>query len=148
MSADKGAKMAWNPQPSAEELSLLLEAGFIYRYCKRFREAREIFAGVRALRPHSEVPEIALGSVSFDEGDFADAIRHYRKALEINPRSAYAYAQLGEAQVFQKDKESARRSLKRALELDPKGEFGNLARTLLAFVEKTEFAENRPCLQG
>jgi tetratricopeptide (TPR) repeat protein len=135
--------MVWDMQASAEEISLLMEAGFIYRYCKKFREAREIFSGVRALRLRSEVPETALGTVSFDEGDFARAIRHYRKALEINPHSAYAYAQLGEAQVFQNDKESARRSLTRALELDPRGEFGNLARTLLAFVDAVEFTKSR-----
>ena len=129
-----GETLAWDALASPEEIALLMEAGFIYRYSKRFQEAREVFLGVRALRPRNEVPEIALGTVSFEEGDFGNAIRHYTRAIEINPRSAYAYAHLGEAQLFRKDQESARISLNRALELDPNGEFGNLARTLLAYL--------------
>ena len=129
-----GESLAWDVLGSPEEIALLMEAGFIYRYSKRFHEAREIFRGVRALRPRNEVPEIALGTVSFEEGDFRNAIRHYTKAIGINPRSAYAYAHLGEAQLFRKDEENARISLKRALELDPNSQFGNLARTLLAYL--------------
>lgn len=129
-----GATLPWDGLASLEEIALLMEAGFIYRYARRFHEAREVFRGVRALLPRNEVPEIALGTVSFEEGDFSNAIRHYTKAIEINPRSAYAYAHLGEAQLFRKDEENARTSLKRALELDPKGEFGSLARTLLAYL--------------
>ena len=129
-----GETLAWEALASPEEIVLLMEAGFIYRYSRRFQEAREVFRGVRVLRPRNETPEIALGTVSFEEGDFSNAIRHYTKAIEINPRSAYAYAHLGEAQLFRKDEENARTSLKRALELDPKSEFGNLARTLLAYL--------------
>jgi Flp pilus assembly protein TadD len=126
--------LAWDALASPEEIALLMEAGFIYRYVRRFHEAREVFRGVQALRPRNEIPEIALGTVSFEEGDFSNAIGHYTKAIEINPRSAYAYAHLGEAQLLRKDEENARISLKRALELDPNSEFGNLARTLLAYL--------------
>ena len=139
--------MAWDIRVSSEELSLLMEAGLIYRCCKKFREARDVFEGVRALRPESEVPEIALGTVSFEAGDFADAIRHYQRAIEINARSAYAYAHLGEAQLFRNDAVNAHVSLQRALELDPKGEFGHLARSLVAFLDElrdTVAVENRP----
>jgi tetratricopeptide (TPR) repeat protein len=139
--------VAWDIRVSSAELSLLIEAGLIYRYCRKFREARDVFEGVRALRPESEVPEIELGTVSFEAGDFADAIRHYQSAIEINARSAYAYAHLGEAQLFRNDAANARLSLQRALELDPKGEFGHLARSLLAFLDElrdTVSVENRP----
>lgn len=129
-----GETLVWDALASPEEIALMMEAGFIYRYSKRFHEAREIFRGVRALRPRNEVPEIALGTVSFEEGDFRAAIRHYTKAIALNPRSAYAYAHLGEALLFRKEEENARISLERALELDPNGEFGNLAGTLLAYL--------------
>jgi tetratricopeptide (TPR) repeat protein len=132
--------MAWDIWATAEEIVLLMEAGFIYRYSGKFEEARDIFRGVRALRPASEVPEVALGGVSFDEGNFKDAINHYRKALQIDSNSAYAYVHLGEAQAFAKDKENARLSLRRAQELDPRGEHGKLARGLLRFVESVEFS--------
>src|SRR4051794_23536605 len=118
--------MAWNIQVAAEEIGLLMEAGFIYRYARKFEEARDVFRGIRALRPASEVPEVALGGVSFDEGNITAAIAHYKKAIQIEPKSAYAYAHLGEAQAFANDKEGARRSLRRAQELDPRGEHGNV----------------------
>src|SRR5262249_24715344 len=106
--------MVWAVKVSTDELALMMEAGLIYRYARDFREARDVFAGVRALRPQSEVPQIALGTVEFDEGRFQEAIRHYQKAISLNPRSAYAYAQLGEAQLFQMDKQAARASLEKA----------------------------------
>jgi tetratricopeptide (TPR) repeat protein len=126
--------MAWDIQVTAEEIAWLMEAGFIYRYSGKSEAARDIFRGVRALRPSSEVPEVALGSVSFDEGDFKGAIDHYKKAIQMDPNSAYAFAHLGEAEAFAKDKETARRSLRRAQELDPRGEHGQLARKLLTLL--------------
>ena len=57
--------MAWNIQPSREEIAFLMEAGVIYRDAKRFPEAEEVFRGVRALSPRSDVPEVALGTVQF-----------------------------------------------------------------------------------
>jgi tetratricopeptide (TPR) repeat protein len=131
--------MAWAVNVSTDEVTLLMEAGLIYRYAGKFREAREVFEGVRALRPQSEVPQIALGTVEFDEGHFQEAIRHYQKAITMNPRSAYAYAQLGEAQLFDTDKQGARKSLEKALELDPKGETANLARALLVLMDQVQF---------
>ncbi len=131
--------MTWNISPSTNEVALLMEAGFIYRDAKKFQEAKDVFSGVRALSPQSDVPEVALGTVSFCEGDFDTAVDHYNKALEKNPRSAYAQAHLGEAYFFKMDKEKARRHLKKALELDSRGEFGKMARALLELVEEAQF---------
>ena len=69
-----------------------------------------------------------LGTVEFQQGHFDAAEAHYRKALEMNPRSAFAYAHLGEASLFRKDKETALKHLKTALKLDPLGDFGKMAR--------------------
>lgn len=131
--------MKWDIAPSNEELAFLMEAGFIYRDAKQFQEARDVFSGVRALTPQSEIPEVALGTVSFQEADFDKAAKHYQKAIELNPKSAYAYAHLGEANLFKKDKEGARQNLKKAMELDPRGEFGKMARSLLDLTEAVEF---------
>jgi|SRR6516165_2524974 superkiller protein 3 len=132
--------MAWDIRVTAEEVALLMEAGLIYRYSGKFDEARDTFKGVRVLRPDSEIPEIALGTVSFAEGHFKEAIDLYQKAIQMNPRSAYAYAHLGEAEAFMKDQNSARRSLNKALELDPRGQYGSLARGLLALLDLPEFS--------
>jgi tetratricopeptide (TPR) repeat protein len=117
-----------------------MEAGYIYRDMKRFPEAREVFTGVRALFPGSELPEIALGTVSLHEGDFDAAIRYYNLALEKNPASAYAHAHAGEAHLFRMQKEAAREHRQKAIELDRRGPFGKLARSLMEFADAVRYA--------
>ena len=121
----------WKISLSRDQIALLVEAGIIYRDSKNFQAARDVFAGLRALYPRNDVPETLLGTVAFHEGNFAKADEHYRRALELNSRSAYAYAHLGESALFRSDTETGRAHLKRAMELDPKGDFGKLARRLL-----------------
>ena len=127
--------MPWNLPVTSEEISLLLEAGFLCRYTGHFDRARTIFAGVRALRPDSDMPLVALGTVEFDQGHFPSAISEYQKALEVNPSSSYAYAHLGEAQLFQMERTAARESLQTAVKLDSRGASGQFARSLLAMME-------------
>jgi tetratricopeptide (TPR) repeat protein len=129
--------MTWDIQTSPQELALLMEAGFVYRYARRFEQARETFQGVLALLPQNEI-EIALAGVSFDEGQYESAMEHSMRAILMNPRSALAYAQLGEIQIFQHKKHSARTSLRKAIELDPAGHDGTLARTLLILLDAVD----------
>jgi Tfp pilus assembly protein PilF len=131
--------MPWNVAPSSDELAFLMESGCMYRDMRMLREASEVFTGVRALAPKSELPEVALGTISLQQGDFEDANRHYRRALELNPRSAFTHTRLGEVAIFQKDKDAARSHLKKALELDPRGESGRLARNLMEFVDVVQY---------
>ena len=131
--------MAWTLDASHEELEVILEAGFIYRDAGNYDHARDIFQGVRALAPSSEVPEVGLGTVAFQQGEFATAKKHYGRALQRNPNSAWAHAHLGELALFEKDKDSARAHLRLACELDPGGEYGNMARDLLKLVETVTF---------
>ena len=133
--------MTWNVHPSREELGFLLEAGLIYRDSGRFTQAREVLTGLRALLPQNDAVAVVLGSVSFQQGDFDGADRHYRQALEFNPRSAYAYAHLGELEIFRNNKEQAAAYLKEAIKLDPRGIYGTLARSLLEFGEVVQYKE-------
>ena len=129
----------WTIAPSHDEVAFLVEAGMIYRDAKNFQAARDVFTGVRALLPQHDLPEILLGTVEFQQSHFEAAEAHYHKALELNPRSAFAYAHLGEACLFRKDKEAARTHLKSALALDPLGEFGKMARRLLEMADQVTF---------
>lgn len=130
----------WTVAPSQEETVFLLEAGIIYRDAKNFQAARDVFAGVGKMFPQNDVPEVLLGTVEFQSGNFEDAEKHYRKALELNPRSAFAYAHLGESSLFRMDKETARTHLKSALALDPLGEFGKMARRLMEMADQVKFS--------
>jgi Flp pilus assembly protein TadD len=129
----------WAVVPSHEELAFLLEAGVICREAKNLTVARDIFIGVRALLPGQELPEILLGTVDFQEGNFESAENHYQKALELNPRSALAHAHLGESWLFRKNKVAARTHLKTALTLDPLGESGKMARRLMEMTDQITF---------
>lgn len=131
--------MPWNITPSTDEVHFLMESGFLYRDLGKFNEAREVFSGVRAMLPSSDVPEVALGTVTFQSGDFETAERHYRRAVHLNPKSAFAHVHLGELAIFQKDREAARVHLKAAMELDPRGDTGRMARALLEFVDVVRF---------
>jgi Flp pilus assembly protein TadD len=130
----------WTIAPSNDEAAFLLEAGIIYRDAKNYQAAKDVFSGVQILFPQNDVPEVLLGTVEFQAGNFEAAEVHYRKALELNSRSAFAYAHLGEASLFRKDKEAARASLKSALALDPLGEFGKMARRLLEMADQVTFS--------
>jgi Flp pilus assembly protein TadD len=130
----------WTIAPSHEELAFLVEAGVIYRDAKNFQAARDVFRGLKTLYPNHDFPEVFLGTVDFQESKFDEAEKHYRAALELNPRSALAYAYLGEASLFRKDKETARAQLKNAVSLDPLGESGKLAKRLMEMADLVTFA--------
>lgn len=118
------------PVPQTE-IALLLESGYLYMEMQKFKEAEEIFSGVAALVPHSEVPLICLGNCAFSQGQYDRALRHHKEALQRAPESALAEAHKGEALIFLKKKDEAREALSRAASLDPNGPAGSFAKSLL-----------------
>jgi len=119
---------------SQEEIIFLMEAGFIYRDAGKYQEARDVFRGVMALRPDSEIPQVAIGTTLFVEGKIDEAITTYQAALDRHPESAYAHAHLGEALFMKKEFDQARESLTRAIELDDDGAYGQMARSILEVI--------------
>jgi tetratricopeptide (TPR) repeat protein len=116
------------PQPEA---ALLLEAGYLYMEMGKPREAEEVFSGVAALLPHSEIPLVALGNLEFSQGHFQRALKHHQDALKLKPDSALACAHVGEALIWLKKVDEGVSSLKKALELDPTGGPAAFATALL-----------------
>ncbi|KAB2835880.1 tetratricopeptide repeat protein, partial [bacterium] len=98
--------------------------------------AKEVFEGVVALAPKSEVPLVALGNVYCVQAKFDQAIKTYKEALEVDPKSAFATAYLGEALFFKGDKEKAVEVLEKAAKMDPDGKSGDFARSLLDLIKK------------
>lgn len=114
----------------------MMEAGYVYLGLGRFKEAKEVFEGVSALTPKSEVPLVALGSIYFAQAQFAKAIQCYEKALHLNDKSSFAHAYMGEALYFSGKKQEALESLKRGVDLDPTGQSGGFANALLDAIQK------------
>jgi predicted Zn-dependent protease len=118
-------------KPSDEELRVILEAGFALRYTRRLDEAAEIFRGVSALLPESDVPRVALGTVELERGKFVEAQAACEEALRYDPGSLYARVHRAEALLFQKRRSEAETELNSIIAADPESPHTRTARALL-----------------
>jgi tetratricopeptide (TPR) repeat protein len=116
------------PQPEA---AMLLEAGYLYMEMGKPKDAEEVFAGVAALLPHSDVPLVALGNLEFAQGRYQRALKYHQDALKTKPASALAQAHIGEALLWLKRADEGVKALKKAIELEPDGMPATFARALL-----------------
>ena len=96
---------------SNEELRVMLEAGYILREAAKFDDAEKIFRGVMEFLPESDVPQVGLGTVFLQRGDFQAAEEICERALEINPASVYARLHYAEALLFGHQREKAETEL-------------------------------------
>lgn len=121
---------------SQQHLALLMEAGYIYLGMQRYQEAGEVFEGVHAFKPESEIPLVSLAGVSFCQGKLKEAKKIYEKALKLNPESLYGKAYLAETLFFDGEKEEAVRLLQEVDRAEAQGPVGDFARSLLSAIEK------------
>ena len=118
-------------QVSQDEVALLLESGYLYLEMQKPKEAEEVFAGVAALVPHSEVPLICLGNLHFSQGRYERALKFHRDALKRNPESALAQAHAGEALLFMKRRTEAKAAFEQAISFESDSDAAEFARSLL-----------------
>lgn len=117
-----------------EELTWLMESGYFNLARGKFDAAKEIFEGVEVLVPDSEVPQVALGNLYFDQGDLKEALRILKKAVALKPESALARAYLGKVLLGEGKKQEAINELKEAIKLDKEGTITNMANALLEVI--------------
>lgn len=116
---------------SDEELRLILEGGFLLRELGKFEEAAEIFRGAAELIPESEVALVGLGTVEFQQRNFAEAHAAYQRALQIKPNSLYARVHRAEAWLFERQREQAEQELNEIIAADPDSPHSRTAQALL-----------------
>lgn len=116
---------------SDDELRVLLEIGFLLREMSQFTEAAEIFRGTAELIPTSEVPFVGLGTVEFQQRNFAAAHAAYQRALEIKPQSLYARVHRAEAWLFEGERERAEEELQAIITAEPESPHSRTAKALL-----------------
>jgi tetratricopeptide (TPR) repeat protein len=121
-----------------EEAGLLLEAGYLLMELGKPKEAAEVFAGVAALLPSSDVARVAQGNLEFSQGRFPKALKFHQEALKVRPDSGLAQAHIGEVLLFQGKKADGVAALKKSLELEAEGAHVSFAEALLEAVEKGE----------
>ena len=100
------------------EVALLLESGHLLMEMKKFKEAEEVFLGVAALVPHSEVPLVCMGNLAFSLGQNDRALRFHNEAITRAPDSALAIAHKGEVLLFLKKTDEAKAALEQAEEAE------------------------------
>jgi len=116
---------------SNEELRVMLETGYVLREAARFNEAEAIFRGVMEFLPESEVPQVGLGTVFLQKGDFSTAEEICEKALELNPESLYARVHYAEALLFGRQREKAENELREIISGSPDSPHSQTAQALL-----------------
>jgi serine/threonine-protein kinase len=84
---------------------------------KRFEEARHHLEAARESDPLSLVINTTIGLELFFEGRSGDAIREYRRVLEMEPGFAVGYFFLGQALLREQQHEEAIAALEHAVEL-------------------------------
>jgi type IV pilus assembly protein PilF len=72
-----------------------------------------------------------VGLIYYDQGDFTEAIRHFKKAVELNSSLYDAYFLLGESYLKIKDTKNARRAFQAVMELSPESSFSRRAKIYL-----------------
>ena len=85
----------------------MLEVGYVLREAAKFDQAETLFRGVMQFLPDSDVPQVGLGTVYLQRGDFQTAREICQKALETNPTSVYARVHYAEALLFAQEREKA-----------------------------------------
>ncbi|HLM01270.1 MAG TPA: tetratricopeptide repeat protein [Pyrinomonadaceae bacterium] len=116
---------------SDEELRVMLETGYILREASRFDEAEAIFRGVMEFLPDSEVPQVGLGTVFLQRGDFASAQKICQQALQTQPSSLYARVHYAEALLFGRQRDEAENELREIIGSAPDSPHSHTAQSLL-----------------
>jgi len=120
---------------SKQQAMLMLEAAYLWMDLGKFDNARELLSGATLLMPKSEVPQIALGSLEFNQGHFDKALQVFRRAQQLAPRASLPRAHCGETLLFMGKVNEAMKELKSALELEPKSDGARFAEALIAAKE-------------
>jgi predicted Zn-dependent protease len=114
-----------------EEVRVVLEAGFVLRDAGRLDDAETIFLGMRELLPESELPDVALGSIWLQRGEFSKAQSACEQGLRLQPASLYAKVHRAEALLFQQRRSDAEAELRDVIASDPQSPHSRTARALL-----------------
>src|SRR5262245_63816663 len=117
------------------EAVLLLEAGYLWMDMGEFGKSRDVFSGIAALMPKSEVPQIARGTLEMVQGRHDKALQMFRSAQRLAPKSGLPRAHVGEALLFMGKVPEAMKELKAAKEIEPDGDGARLAQALIEATE-------------
>jgi predicted Zn-dependent protease len=129
---------------SKQQAMVMLEAGYLWMDLGKFDNAREVLTGAAALMPKSEIPQIALGTLEFNQMNHDKALQTFRTAQRLAPKSSLARAHCGEALLFMGKVNEAMKELKTALELEPGSSGAAFAQALIDAKESGALPPPKP----
>lgn len=109
-----------------ESIELSYNVGMNMLRQRKWSNALKELEVVVAERPSAEI-YIAIGDCHRESDRAMSAAEAYRKAIELEPKSALAYFRLGELLLKEREYEQGRSCLERALVLDQEGKLINRA---------------------
>jgi tetratricopeptide (TPR) repeat protein len=117
-----------------EQMASLLLLGHTCYENGKYKQARDIFEGVRVMDPSNPYPSAVLGSMLQQEGKCEEAIACFTTALQIYPEDIHTLTNRGECYLNLGKFPEAAEDLKKAITLDPdlKNPAANRARLLAA----------------
>jgi adenylate cyclase len=119
---------------SAEQAILLapdLADGYVSRgyvrmaYLQDWQGAENDFKHAVERSPSDANGLVWLSYLLAASGQFEEAIAQAHKAIEVNPRSVFAWENLGMARILGNDRKDAREAFQRAVELSPESNWSN-----------------------
>jgi tetratricopeptide (TPR) repeat protein len=113
-------KHGHEPMPAAPEVQeMFLRAVRLEEIPGRLSEAKEVYETILEIQPSHAAAAINLGTIHYNERDFAGAERLYRRASEADPEYALAFFDLGNVLDEQQRLDEAIAAYERALVLVP-----------------------------
>ena len=108
-----------NAHPAGETQEMFLRAVRLEEIPGRVGEAKEVYETILQLYPTHAAASINLGTIRYNERDFAGAEQMYRRATESDPEYALAFFDLGNVLDEQQRLDEAIEAYERALKLVP-----------------------------
>ncbi len=105
--------------PATEMQEMFLRAVRLEEIPDRLEEAKGVYQTILGIQPSHAAAAINLGTIHYNEKDFAGAERLYRQATEADPEYALAFFDLGNVLDEQQRLEEAIAAYERALTLVP-----------------------------
>jgi hypothetical protein len=121
------------PEVCTDLVRLLIEVGYVAVGRGMQSHAEDIFHGLIAARPESELPIIGLAVCKMNFGDFASASKLLAEdALAINPSSSIARCFLGVVSHYCGARDEALAIMQEVLETNSDIDAVNIAKSVLA----------------
>ena len=126
--------------PDSAEGHFALASHLYYGYFDFNRARAELAIAQQKLPNNTEVLTLS-GLIDRRQSRWSNAVHNFRRASELDPRTAFRFITLATTCSFMRDYEQVREALTRILSLDPKSV---LARTWHAGVEIDQHADTQP----